>query len=103
MVGFNRNKEYAVIIRRHASCFLCSFCPKWRVVTVVALVLLTAPRISHLHKPDVFCAIIDLFDAKDSVGMSVGEAYCVLSRVVAAKGSALHDVLSLISSLQRVP
>ena len=68
------------------------------------MVLLAAPRVSQLYKSNgVARVILDLLNAQDSVGMSIGEADCVLSGVVAASSTCLHYVAPGISSLKRGP
>ena len=68
------------------------------------MVILRAPRVSHLHKPDVLASVIfDRFYAQDSVGMSMCKAYCVALIVVMAKGCALYDVVFIISLYQTFP
>ena len=68
-VEINRHEELAVISFDYASSRshsvrrpLCGF------VTVVTIVLLGAPRVSHLYKLDLLARIIgDLFDAQGSI------------------------------------
>ena len=103
-VEINWHEELSVIAYNGASFCSHIFCPQFGRVAVIRVVLLAAPRVSQLHKFDVLASgILDLYHSQDSVGMSIGEAYCVLSRVVAAISSALDDVVSLISSFQRLP
>ena len=104
-VDVNGYKELAVIfVHVASSVFHSLWRPQVWAVTVVRMVILPAPRVSHLHKPDVLASVIfDRFYAQDSVGMSLWEAYCVEFIMAVTIGAALYDVIFIISLHQFFP
>ena len=98
------HEENAVICSHEASLRLSFGSPFVARVAPRTFILLCAPRVPQSDKLGLCTlSVSDLNNALHSVGVAVGETHRILRKVVAAGGTACHDVSAVVALLEESP